>query len=447
MEKRSLKGKKPAPRRMTDSRREQNRIASRNYREKRRQKLELLDQFLGPGPGLESSSHNTSVDKNDHESEPVISQSVINHIDPAVDVDLGIDEYVVPGHNTSFQPTPFITDNWSSLSVTTRFTSAAVFNDTSGPLTMNSNPSQALLRSQSNPTQTIPDPPLSPQVDESIDNDESLRQVLQGVNNLSVNQKRVLIQLLQQQTQDATTTSSPSPYFAPYPQYPFNNNNSAFSLSNNTPLSTRLQTEALKFSLALSLTATAGPCQSPSQYAMSAGLFSALFANCYALGMCDVQPLLTDEGWSVFGLGPELGYHPSQLSVVRAKFRNLAPDLQPCDLQLTFAHHPYIDVLPFKSLRKNIIKALDHEQPTIDEDELCHDLLSGLVCWGSQQSTIGMGAAVPWDVRCWEPSVWFLHKYRNFVGGWDDEMWKGARWWHNMRGERIQASPQTAPLS
>lgn len=302
----------------------------------------MLDQFLGPGPGLESSSHNTSVDKNDHESEPVISQSVINHIDPAVDVDLGIDEYVVPGHNTSFQPTPFITDNWSSLSVTTRFTSAAVFNDTSGPLTMNSNPSQAILRSQSNPTQTIPDPPLSPQVDESIDNDESLRQVLQGVNNLSVNQKRVLIQLLQQQTQDATTTSSPSPYFAPYPQYPFNNNNSAFSLSNNTPLSTRLQTEALKFSLALSLTATAGPCQSPSQYAMSAGLFSALFANCYALGMCDVQPLLTDEGWSVFGLGPELGYHPSQLSVVRAKFRNLAPDLQPCDLQLTFAHHPYI---------------------------------------------------------------------------------------------------------
>lgn len=447
MEKQSLKGKKPAPRRMTDSRREQNRIASHNYREKRRQKLALLDQFLDPGPGLGSSSHNTFGDKNDHESQPVMSRSAITQIGPPLDVDLSLDENVVPGHNTSFQPQPFVTGNWSTLSVTTPSTSAVVFNDTFGPLTMNSNPSQALLRSQSNPTQTIPDPVLSPQVDESSDNDESLRQVLQGVNNLSVNQKRVLIQLLQQQTQDATTTSSPSSSFTPYPQYPLNNNTSAFSLSDNTPPSTRLQTEALKFSLALSLTATAGPCQSPSQYAMSAGLFSALFANCYAIGMCDVQPLLTDEGWSVFGLGPELGYHPSQLSVVRAKFRNLAPDLQPCDLQLTFAHHPYIDVLPFKLLRENIIKALDHEQPTIDEDELCHDLLTGLVCWGSQQSTIGMGAAVPWDVRCWEPSVWFLHKYRNFVGGWDDEMWKGARWWHNMRGERIQASPQTAPLS
>lgn len=302
----------------------------------------MLDQFLDPGPGLESSSHNTSVDKNDHESEPVISQSVITHIDPALDVDLGIDDYVVPRHNTSFQPQLFITENWSTLPVTTPFTSVAVFNDTFGPLTINSSPSQALLRSQSNPTQTIPDPPLPPQADESIDKDESLRQALQGVNNLSVNQKRVLIQLLQQQTQDATSESSPSPSFTPYPQYPFNNNTSAFSRSNNAPLSTRLQTEALKFSLALSLTATAGPCQSPSQYTMSTGLFSALFANCYALGMCDVQPLLIDEGWSVFGLGPELGYHPSQLSVIRAKFRNLAPDLQPCDLQLTFAHHPYI---------------------------------------------------------------------------------------------------------
>ena len=75
---------------------------------------------------------------------------------------------------------------------------------------------------------------------------------------------------------------------------------------------------------------------------MEAGFFGALFANCYALGMGSVDALLVEDGWSVFSLAPEMAYHPSQLSVVRAKFGTLAPDLRPVDVQLTFAHHPYI---------------------------------------------------------------------------------------------------------
>ncbi|KAF7544191.1 hypothetical protein G7Z17_g10141 [Cylindrodendrum hubeiense] len=461
MEKPSSHGKKPTPRRMTDSRREQNRIASRNYREKRRQKLALLNQILDPqlasniGPShsheIVNDNANASIHANDiaHEGQPVGLKPATPQTGPNLDVDISaVDEHVVPTHNYGSQLQPFLDNNWSTLSGIPLFGSIASFDGTFRPSTTSSNISPTLLGSLSTPNSTMPDPPLPKKVDESTDKDEALLKVLQGANDLSLNQKRDLIQLLQQQTQYTTNDPSPSsPSFTQSSQYLPNDNIPNSCQPSHTLPSTRLQMEALKFSLALSLTATASPCQTPSQYAMNSGLFSALFANCYALGMCDVQPLLVDEGWSVFGLGPEIGYHPSQLSVVRAKFRNLVPDLRPCDLQLTFAHHPYIDVLPFKALRENIIKALDHDQPVIDEDELCHDLLTGLVCWGSQHNTIGMGATVPWDARCWEPSIWFLHKYRNFVGGWDDEMWKGARWWHNMRGERIHASPQMASSS
>ncbi|KAK7431042.1 hypothetical protein QQZ08_002322 [Neonectria magnoliae] len=351
--------KKPAPRRLTEARREQNRIASRNYREKRKQKLALLNQLLDPDDVDFSSSHdsgdvNASASVNDNDiisvENPVISESESSHIGSVLNVN----------------------------------------------------------------------------IDESGD----------------------LIRLLQQQTDDtANPSSTPPSSFTPHSQQLSRNSTTLFSQPSHTGRSTRLQLEALQFSLALSLAAAAGPSRTPNQCVTNTGLFSALFVNCYALGMSDVEPLLVEEGWSVFVLGPEIPYYPSQLSVVRAKFHNLMPDLRPCDLQLTFAHHPYIDVLPFKSFRENLLKALDHDPPLIDEDELCPDLLAGIVCCGSQHNTLGVDVAVPWDARCWEPSVWFLHKYRRLVGGWDDEMWTAARRWHSMRGDRIQATLATTPSS
>ena len=82
---------------------------------------------------------------------------------------------------------------------------------------------------------------------------------------------------------------------------------------------------------------------------------------------------------------------------------------------------------------------MQQDPPLLDEDELCQDLVAGgMTCWGSKQSSLGMDTAVPWDSRTWEPKVWFLRKYQHLVGGWDGEMWKGARRWHRMRGERIE---------
>ncbi|KAK7421960.1 hypothetical protein QQX98_001955 [Neonectria punicea] len=400
--------RKQTPRRQTEARREQNRIASRNYREKRKQKLALLNQLLDPddvdfGSGHDSGDANAIASVNDNDTIPienhVLSQSEPSYIGSILDAKLPNIE-----DTTSYQQPPFIVNNWNTLP--------------------------------------------APAPTASTDTDDTLSKVLQGVETLSLNQKRDLIRLLQKQTDDTTNPpSSPPSAFAPHPQQLSRNSTTLVSQPSHASRSTRLQLEALQFSLALSLTAAADPSRTPNQYVTNTGLFSALFANCYALGMGDVEPLLDEEGWSVFGLGPEIAYHPSQLSVVRAKFRNLTPDLRPCDLQLTFAHHPYIDVLPFKSFRENLLKALVHDPPLVDEDELCPDILAGIVCWGSKHNTLGMGVAVPWDVRCWEPSVWFLHKYRHLVGGWDDGMWTSARRWHSMRGERIQATPATTPSS
>ncbi len=82
--------------------------------------------------------------------------------------------------------------------------------------------------------------------------------------------------------------------------------------------------------------------------------------------------------------------------------------------------------------------SISSSPPIIDEDDLCHDLLQdGLVCWGGKDNPRGMAASAPWDARSWEPKVWFLRKYWFLVGGWNDEMWSSARWWHAMRGEKL----------
>ena len=67
----------------------------------------------------------------------------------------------------------------------------------------------------------------------------------------------------------------------------------------------------------------------------------------------------------------------------------LAPfDICPTSLQLSTAHHPYIDIIAPPSLRDNVIlSALTQEQ----EDQLCYDMhVDSFTIWGSQ----------PWNAPC-----------------------------------------------
>ncbi|KAL8650557.1 MAG: hypothetical protein Q9210_003749 [Variospora velana] len=117
----------------------------------------------------------------------------------------------------------------------------------------------------------------------------------------------------------------------------------------------------------------------------------------------------------------------------------LKPDLRPSSEQIAVDHHPYIDILPFPMLRKNLIM----HQEEIDEDGFFHDMLTGLMCWGGagigrrnrQEFTGYASTGTPWDVRSWEAKEWFLKKYWALVGGDDGELVRQSEWWRSMRGE------------
>ncbi|CAF9908009.1 MAG: hypothetical protein ALECFALPRED_004198 [Alectoria fallacina] len=94
-------------------------------------------------------------------------------------------------------------------------------------------------------------------------------------------------------------------------------------------------------------------------------------------------------------------------------------DLRPNSEQITVKYHPYIDILPFPTLRKNLIT----HQEVIEEDEFFHDMLTCLVYWGGavierkdrEDSTANASTGTPWDVRSWEARVWFLNKVLDFA--------------------------------
>ncbi|EHK16206.1 uncharacterized protein TRIVIDRAFT_127331, partial [Trichoderma virens Gv29-8] len=127
------------------------------------------------------------------------------------------------------------------------------------------------------------------------------------------------------------------------------------------------------------------------------------------------------------------------IGMVQQMFKTLKPDLRPIAEQITVEHHPYIDILPFPTLRRNLII----HQNEIDEDEFLNDTLTGLVCWGGAGTTKRdpdsvTGHAVTgnlWDVRSWEAKVWFLKKYWWLLGGEEGELVRQSEWWQSVRGE------------
>ncbi|KAE9376308.1 hypothetical protein N431DRAFT_367318 [Stipitochalara longipes BDJ] len=122
-----------------------------------------------------------------------------------------------------------------------------------------------------------------------------------------------------------------------------------------------------------------------------------------------------------------------------SEFTALKTHLRPTATQLLHNHHPYIDVLPFPTFRDRLIKLAYAEEPMIDEDDLCEDLQKdGLICWGSSLGggSAAMGSGAPWDIRSWEAQPWFLKKWWILIGGAEGEIYKQTQWWCEMRGEK-----------
>lgn len=122
-------------------------------------------------------------------------------------------------------------------------------------------------------------------------------------------------------------------------------------------------------------------------------------------------------------------------------------DLRPTENQIVKHHHPYIDVLPWRDLRENLMRAAEgsgsgpsggdgegsNGEGAIDEDEFLHDFFNHATCWGGVAGGAGTGS--PWNGRSWEVTETFLAKWAGVVGGDDGELARQSRWWRDFRGE------------
>lgn len=174
-------------------------------------------------------------------------------------------------------------------------------------------------------------------------------------------------------------------------------------------------------------------------------ILEAIMSNCLQIGITEemfcgenaISPFFRSGGNKAVG-GPESG---NTVMTVQRIFKTLKPDVRPIKEQVTMMHRPMIDVLPFPTFRKNLIYSGD----AVHEEELYHDLLNGLVCWGGagvgkkdrDTSTGQVSTGTPWDSRSWEARPWFLQKYWTLLGGEDGELVRQSEWWRNMRGEEV----------
>lgn len=168
----------------------------------------------------------------------------------------------------------------------------------------------------------------------------------------------------------------------------------------------------------------------------------ALLRNCLHLGI-PKSLFCSDDSESLFYRPLVTAPDPSEyipneaaqlVASTRSMFRSLKYDLRPLDSQIVSSHHPYIDVLPFRDLRENLIRLSTEE--VIDEDEFLHDFFNHVRCWGGVKGSQGGGT--PWEGRSWEASEMFLRKWAVAVGGDDGELTRQSRWWRTMRGERVE---------
>lgn len=167
---------------------------------------------------------------------------------------------------------------------------------------------------------------------------------------------------------------------------------------------------------------------------------SALRASIESLGLTFTM-LSNPETESPFYRGV-LSKDVAKMIITKERFDDVAPHLRPTIAQIRHRHHPYLDGLPFPTLRERIIEACSLESPILDEEDLCDDLeKGGLICWGSYlgDGNRATGSGAPWDFRSWEAQPWFLRKWWFFIGRSQGELFQQTRWWHEMRGDRLVA--------
>jgi hypothetical protein len=153
-----------------------------------------------------------------------------------------------------------------------------------------------------------------------------------------------------------------------------------------------------------------------------------LLENCRVLGIPKASFCGDDSESPFFRLASSERESAQLVASVRAMTGAVKHDLRPTPTQIVRSHHPYIDVLPFRDMRENLIR-IAHQ---IDEDDFLLDFFNNVICWGGVP---GSKTGRPWDGRSWEASPFFLQKWAAVVGGQDGELTRQSLWWRSMRGE------------
>ncbi|KAK1961634.1 hypothetical protein LY78DRAFT_617393 [Colletotrichum sublineola] len=148
-------------------------------------------------------------------------------------------------------------------------------------------------------------------------------------------------------------------------------------------------------------------------------LFRGLMENSKTLGIT-LSMILDDDCVSPYSSNP--AYDGTERAAA------LPSSLRPTRMQLTAAHHPWLDIFPLPRLRDNLIEA----GSALDDDELCLDML------GSGDAPSGQGGMIlwgePWDPRSWEVTEDFVKKWRWVLKG-CGELIVSSNYWRAKRGE------------
>jgi len=102
---------------------------------------------------------------------------------------------------------------------------------------------------------------------------------------------------------------------------------------------------------------------------------------------------------------------------IEALAETLPPPLAPTKQQQIIPHRPYVDMLPWSSLRDRVLNSI----MTINEIEFVQDMYEMKV-WGS----------TPWDPMGWEVSPEFVRKWWFLM---DDGVMRTTNFWRSQRGE------------
>jgi hypothetical protein len=106
------------------------------------------------------------------------------------------------------------------------------------------------------------------------------------------------------------------------------------------------------------------------------------------------------------------------------------PSLKPTARQQIIPHGQYVDMLPWPTMRDNILAMID----TIDEASLCNEMATDeLKVWG----------AVPWEPMSWELSKGFVEKWWFIL---DDDILHVTNFWRMQRGEARLVLPKLTIL-